>query len=120
MRTVIDTRGITRPGQIPYPLPPSAPMPLPTPRFPLPPTPAPTPIERQPTESAPVPSTTPEEARLKDRLAWTGIGLAGAGAGWLLFKSLAAATGVGLAVVAGGMLLRDYNSARMFEDMRSR
>lgn len=109
MRIVIDRRGIVRqtpPSPYPLPLPST---PAPTPRFP---------IERQPTEAPPV--TTPEEARFKDRLAWTGIGIAGAVAGGLLFKSLAAATGVGLAAVAGGMLLRDYNRARAFEDMRSR
>lgn len=100
MRIVTDRRGIVRqPPQSPYPLP-STPT----------------------TEAPPVlaPGTTPEEARFRDRLAWTGIGLAGAGAGWLLFKSLAAATGIGVAAVAGGMLLRDYNRARLLEDMRSR
>lgn len=102
MRIVTDRRGIVRqPPPSPYPLP-------------LPSTPAPSPIPRQPATEAPplAQSTTPEEARLKDRLAWTGIGLAGAGAGWLIFKSLAAATGIGVAAVAGGMLLRDYNRAR--------
>ncbi|MDM7992958.1 MAG: hypothetical protein QUS11_06550 [Candidatus Fermentibacter sp.] len=95
---------VTRPGQTPYP--------TTTPQVPIPRTPTEQPLP------LPLPSTTPEEARWKDRAAWTGAGLIGGAVGWLVARSLAAALAGGAIVVGGGLLYRDWSRARMLEGRR--
>lgn len=95
--------------------------PAPQSPYPLPPGQGPLPIPRTPSTDLPAtlpPGTTPEEARWKDRAAWTGIAVLGGAAGWLIWRSLAAATVAGAAVVGGGMLVRDWNRARLLDGRR--